>query len=296
MPGSCVHLPGWLISQDFPEVESPAGFGQVSGPRTPRIQRVPLPVRFTGPAQRGRRPKNRSSNSQRPLLWSSHPQGLLRGLFSQVSLRLPPAVSPQRGSLPSRSQRLRRACLRAVPRIPRSPGIAFQALQPAGSRTLSSTPLGAQRDVALDLHCGSTRPEATSRSSSEVDSSTALAFNDAEVRAWIDNPLLEHSKECEGNGTNSQGLFLHGRPGGRSKWLVRRLRRVHRFGLGRKQSFRVEPPQRPRHKTTTVGHRQRGLTHAQHHIPVQHTYTVHCATARCVSAASLSTRGTRTHK
>ena len=45
-----------------------------------------------------------------------------------------------------------------------------------------------------------------------VDSSTALAFNEAESRGWIDNPLLEHSKECERDRTNSPGLFLHGRP------------------------------------------------------------------------------------
>ena len=120
---SCVHLPVWLKSQEFPETESPAGFAAVEAS-----------ARFLGPAHqgfsgfcclsgvrdqhKGRRPKNPSSNSQRPLLWSSHPQGLLRGLFSQVSPRLPPAVSPQR-------QTLRRACLRAVPRLPRSPGIAF---------------------------------------------------------------------------------------------------------------------------------------------------------------------------
>ena len=83
---------------------------------------------------------------------------------------------------------------------------------------------------------GSTRPqafnEAASRPPAVVDSSTALAFNEADVRAWIDNPLLEHSKECERDRTNSPGLFLHGRPGGRSMWLVRRLRVVHPLGLG----------------------------------------------------------------
>ena len=41
-----------------------------------------------------------------------------------------------------------------------------------------------------------------------------------------------HPKECERDRTNSPGLFLHGHPGGRSKWLVRRLRRVHPLGLG----------------------------------------------------------------
>ena len=113
--GSCVHLPVWLMSNEFPETESPAGFAALEGS-----------ARFTGPAHKGRRPKNWSSNSQRPPLWSSHSQGLLRGLFLQVSPR--------------------RACLRVVPRLLRSPGIAFQVLQPAGRRTLSSTPVGAQRD------------------------------------------------------------------------------------------------------------------------------------------------------
>ena len=49
--------------------------------------------------------------------------------------------------------------------------------------------------------CGSTRPqafdEAASRSPSVVDSPATLAFNEADVRAGIDNLLLEHSKECE---------------------------------------------------------------------------------------------------
>ena len=84
--------------------------------------------------------------------------------------------------------------------------------------------------------CGSTRPqafdEAASRPPAVVDSPSALAFNEAEVRAWIDNLLLEHSKECERDRTNSPGLFLHGHPGARSKWLVRRLRRMHSLGLG----------------------------------------------------------------
>ena len=35
--GSCVHLPGWLMSQDFPEVESPAGFAALEG--SARFQR-----------------------------------------------------------------------------------------------------------------------------------------------------------------------------------------------------------------------------------------------------------------
>ena len=58
-------------------------------------------------------------------------------------------------------------------------------------------------------------------------------FNRAgDACAWIDNPLPSRSKECERGGTNSPGLFLHGRPRGRSKWLVWRLREVHRLGLG----------------------------------------------------------------
>ena len=39
----------------------------------------------------------------------------------------------------------------------------------------------------------------------------------------------------------------------------------------------------PATKQPQTGHRKSGLPHAQHHIPVQHTYTVHCATARRVS-------------
>ena len=154
------------MSQDFPEVESPAGFAALEGS-----------ARFLGPAHQGfsgirclsgLRDQHTEGADPRtgPLLSlavgvifqlpSGGASGQKRGhrpkerlTFLQVSPRLPPAVSPQRGSLPSRSQRLRRACLRAVPILTRSPGIKFQALQTAGSRTLSSTPLGAQRDVAL---------------------------------------------------------------------------------------------------------------------------------------------------
>ena len=39
---SCVHLPVWLMSQDFPEVESPAGFAALEGS-----------ARFQGPAHQG---------------------------------------------------------------------------------------------------------------------------------------------------------------------------------------------------------------------------------------------------
>ena len=35
------------------------------------------------------------------------------------------------------------------------------------------------------------------------------------------------------------------------------------------------PTQRPSHKTS-ARHTKRGLTHAQHHIPVQYTYTYLC--------------------
>ena len=70
LPGSCVHLPFWLMSQELPETESPAGFAALEGS-----------ARFTGRAHKRRRPKNRSSNSQRPPLWSSHPRRLLRVFF-----------------------------------------------------------------------------------------------------------------------------------------------------------------------------------------------------------------------
>ena len=67
--------PVWLMSQEFPEAESPAGFAALEGS-----------ARFAGPAHRGRRPKNRSSNSQRPPLWSSHRRRLLRGLICRYPL------------------------------------------------------------------------------------------------------------------------------------------------------------------------------------------------------------------
>ena len=38
----------------------------------------------------------------------------------------------------------------------------------------------------------------------------------------------------------------------------------------------------PATKQPQTGHRKRGLTHAKHHIAVLHTYTMLCATARCV--------------
>ena len=90
--------------------------------------------------------------------------------------------------------------------------------------------------VSPGAHCGNfPRPlafnEAASRPPAVVDSSTALAFHEAGLRGWI-NLLFVRPKECERDRTNSPGLFLHGRPGGRSMWLVRRLRRVHPLGLG----------------------------------------------------------------
>ena len=107
--------------------------------------------------------------------------------------------------------------------VPRSPAVVDSSTALAFNGT-SSRPRGSTRPQAFN--------EAASRPPAVVDSSTALAFNEADVRAWIDNPLLEHSKECVRDRTNSLGLFLHGRPGGRSKWLVRRLRRIHPLGLG----------------------------------------------------------------
>ena len=56
------------------------------------------------------------------------------------------------------------------------------------------------------------------------------------------------------------------------------------------------PPQRPLHKQTHRTQEKR-LTHSTAPHPVQHTYTMHCATARCVSfihsAASLNARAAR---
>ena len=88
------------MSQEFPEAESPAGFAALEGSarfqglRTPGVQRNPLPVRFMGPAK--------------TTIVVESPAGTLERSNLQVSPRLPPAVSSQRGSLPSRSQRLRR--------------------------------------------------------------------------------------------------------------------------------------------------------------------------------------------
>ena len=112
LPVSGVHLSVWLKSQEFPETESSGfrcsrGFCQVSGACTASFQRFCC-LSGLRDTQRAQSPEP-SSNSQRPPLWSSHSQGLLRGLFLQVSPRLPPAVSPQRGSLPRRSQRSRRS-------------------------------------------------------------------------------------------------------------------------------------------------------------------------------------------
>ena len=86
--------------------------------------------------------------------------------------------------------------------------------------------------------------EAASRSPAVGRLVDRVGVNEAEVRAWIVNlrfnPLLEHSKECERDGTSSLGLVLHGRPGGRSKWLVRRLRTAPPFRVGRLLTFLVD--------------------------------------------------------
>ena len=62
---NCQDPAFWLMSQEFLEAESPGGFAALEGSarfqglRTPRVQRVPLPVRFAGPAHRGAVPSNR---------------------------------------------------------------------------------------------------------------------------------------------------------------------------------------------------------------------------------------------
>ena len=60
--------------------------------------------------------------------------------------------------------------------------------------------------------CGPTRPlafnEAASRPPLWVDSSTALAFNEAMSRGWIDTTYrLSHSKECEKGRAEVLGTF-----------------------------------------------------------------------------------------
>ena len=143
LPVSCVHQSVWLMSQEFPEAESPAGFAALESSarfqvlRTPWVQRVPLPVSFMGPAHGGRRPKNRSSNSQRPPLWSSHPQGLLRGLICRYPLGCHRRSLRSGVSLPSRSQRLRRACLQG----PKTPAESRDRISSSASRRKQNTRL-----------------------------------------------------------------------------------------------------------------------------------------------------------
>ena len=184
MPGSCVHLPGWLMSLHFPEVESPAGFAALEGsawfqdpahqgfsgfrclsglrdqhiegavPRTGPLLCLAVGVIFQLPSggasgkKRGHRPKERLT-------------------FLQVSPRLPPAVSPQRGSLPSRSQRLRRACLRG----PNTP---------AESRDRISSSANCRKQNPFEHPAGSSEECGLKTTRLEVDSPAALASSKAE--------------------------------------------------------------------------------------------------------------------
>ena len=110
--------------------------------------------------------------------------------------------------------------------------------------------------------------EAALRLPAAVDSPAALAFNKAWRRpvrglkanrraihgscaGGLTTHCLLHSEECERDRTNSPGLSLHGRPGGRSRWLVRRLAGYRPLGLGGVETFRALPSERPRHKNYT---------------------------------------------
>ena len=95
-----------------------------------------------------------------------------------------------------------------------------------------------------------------------------------------------HSKECERDRTNSPGLSLHGRPGGRSKWMVWRLRRIHPLGLGGScaSAWTSAAP----HPQTNTQDTREALDPQHSTTSVQYIRTL-CtgATARCVSAVSL---------
>ena len=127
------------------------------------------------------------------------------------------------------------------------------------------------------------RREKASRPPAVIDSLAALAFNEAWRRAcgsWqptrrdprrcaggLTTHCLPHSKECERDRTNSPGLSLHVRPGGRQKSGAATAG-VHALRAGRLLTFFVIPPAAPRHKKET---QDETVDHALHHILCRHT-------------------------
>ena len=275
------------MSWEFPEAESPAGSARFQGLRTPWVQRVLLPVRFTGPAHKGRRPKNRSSNSQRPPLWSSHAQGLLRGLFCRYPLGCR-RRSPRSGVHCRVTHRgyVVHAC--KVPRLPRSPGdrissskrgcleikrgmcgssgfdciskVVFKGFSHAGVRcclwprgcgfpagrtiyeiedlqhTDRTTPSGlhllcAGRVVFLSKKGEGQVQGLLRRFGLSITRAHPLEAHGEEIPrppAGFDSPAgvqLNSFKITRWDRLARPGLFLRGRPGRRTMWLVRRLRR-----------------------------------------------------------------------
>ena len=111
-------------------------------------------------------------------------------------------------------------------------------------------------------------------------SPAALTFNEADVRTGIDNLRLRTPRNAREIGRTIRDFFCTGAQevgpcgwcgdcGGSTPWAL---------GLGGSSGPSAAPQPQTCHKQDT----RRG-THAQHHIPVQHSNTVLCASARCVS-------------
>ena len=193
LPGSGVHLSVWLKSQDFL--------------LRLRVQRVSLLSRvlpgFRAPHTKGSAgstacqvygTSTQKAPSQEPveqlsqttIVVESHPQRLLRGPFSQVSPYLPPEVSPQRGSLPSRPQRLRRACC-----------APSQDTRGVWDRISSSATR--RKQDPLQHPAGSSEGCSHKTTRLEVDSPVALAFNKAEVVSVVSRRSCLRFLSCWGH-------------------------------------------------------------------------------------------------
>ena len=117
-----------------------------------------------------------------------------------------------------------------------------------------------------DPRCGCTRPqafnEAASRPPAVVDSSTALAFNEAGSRGWIDNLLSVHPKECERERTNSPGLFSAQAPRRSVQVAGAAAADDPLLGVGRPLTFLVDLRSAPATKQTQDTGRGACLTHS----------------------------------
>ena len=130
------------------------------------------------------------------------------------------------------------------------------AVESTGPREVHCPSAGGQKPLELPLRLQERWLQGLP---SRLDSLSAVD-GAGDTRAWIHNPLPSRSRECVRDRTNSPGLFLHGRPGGRSKWLVRRLRGGPPLRVGRLTFHVRHPPQRPIHRTSATGHEKRRLT------------------------------------